>query len=46
MRLDVAPNLQAEAVLWESDTTVLITNEEERAGRGQISRIDLSKYLK
>jgi hypothetical protein len=46
VRLDVAPNLQAEAVVWESDTTVLITNEEERAGRGQISRIDLSQYLK
>jgi hypothetical protein len=45
-RLDISPNLQAEAILWESDTTVLIINEEQWAGQGQLSRLDLSAYLK
>jgi hypothetical protein len=45
-RLDISPNLQAEAILWESDTTVIIINEEQWAGQGQLSRLDLSAYLK
>ena len=40
-RYEVAPNLQAEAVIWETATTLLITNEEEIAGRGQVSRLTI-----
>jgi hypothetical protein len=42
-RYDVAPNLQAEAVLFDSDSTVIITNEEERGGVGNLSRLTFSK---
>ena len=42
-RFEVSPDLQAEAIIFESDTTVLITNEQELKGRGKLYRISLSK---
>jgi hypothetical protein len=42
-RMEISPNLQAEAILFESDTTLIITNEEERGGLGKMNRISIGK---
>ena len=42
-RIAIAPDLQAEAVLFDSDSTLIITNEEEKGGLGRINRIVIGK---
>ena len=44
-RLEVAPNLQAESVIFNSDSTVLISNEGARNKTVWISKINLAPYL-
>jgi hypothetical protein len=42
-RMEISSNLQAEAILLESDSTVIITTEEERKGKGKINRLLLDQ---
>ncbi len=42
-RYEVAPNFQTEAILFDSDSTLIITNEEERGGRGSMARVGFGK---
>jgi hypothetical protein len=44
-RLELAPHLQAEGVLWESDSTALISSEARPGGAAVLYRVNLEAYL-
>ncbi len=44
-RIDLAPDLQTESVLFKPDDTMIIASEEEKGGRGGIFVFHYSEYL-
>lgn len=44
-RVEIAPHLQAEGIVWDTDSTVLITNEARPGGHADLQRVDLSAFM-